>query len=70
LFCKFSRVAHECIRLEGGGYRRDHLRALARRVEVANHETRMMGSKTNLLAASRTIALTGSAILVSWCAPS
>ena len=31
----FARTARQRIRLEGGGYRRDHLRALAQRVEVA-----------------------------------
>jgi len=31
-----------------GGYRRDHLRALAQRVEVANQEVRIIGSKTEL----------------------
>jgi len=35
--------------LEGGGYRRDHLRALAQRVEVDREEVRIMGSKSNLL---------------------
>ncbi len=30
-------------------YRRDHLRALAQRVEVADGEVRIMGSKTRLL---------------------
>ncbi len=33
---KFARTARERIRIEGGGYRRDHLRALAQRVEVAD----------------------------------
>jgi hypothetical protein len=33
----------------GGGYRREHLRALAQRVEVADKEVRIIGSKTNLL---------------------
>ena len=37
------------IRLEGGGYRRDHLRALAQRVEVSDGEVRIMGSKSRLL---------------------
>jgi hypothetical protein len=41
------------MRIEGGGYRRDHLRALAQRVEVADHEVRIMGSKSDLL---RTLA--------------
>jgi site-specific DNA recombinase len=30
-------------------YRRDHLRALAQRVEVADREVRIIGSKSNLL---------------------
>ncbi len=38
------------------GYRRDHLRALAQRVEVAEGEVRIMGSKTTLL---RTLATIG-----------
>jgi hypothetical protein len=41
------------MRIEGGGYRRDHLRALAQRVEVADREVRIMGSKSDLL---RTLA--------------
>lgn len=45
----FARAAHQRIRLDGGGYRRDHLRALARRVEVADTEVRIMGSKSELL---------------------
>ena len=50
---RFARTARERIRIDGGGYRRDHLRALARRVEVADDEIRIMGSKGNLL---RTLA--------------
>ena len=50
---KFARTARERIRIDGGGYRRDHLRALAQRVEVADGEVRIMGSKGNLL---RTLA--------------
>ena len=50
---KFARTAHERMRIEGGGYRRDHVRALAQRVEVAEGEVRIMGSKNNLL---RTLA--------------
>ena len=49
---KFAATARERIRL-GSGYRRDHLRALAQRVEVADGEVRIMGSKSNLL---RTLA--------------
>jgi site-specific DNA recombinase len=45
----FARTARQRIRLEGGGYRRDHLRALAQRVEVAEGEVRIMGSKSRLL---------------------
>lgn len=37
------------IRLEGGGYRRDHLRALAQWVEVAEGEVRIKGWKARLL---------------------
>ncbi|MES1991971.1 MAG: recombinase family protein [Pseudomonadota bacterium] len=46
---KFSQTARQRIRLEGGGYRRDHLRALAQRVEVDTGEVRIMGSKSRLL---------------------
>ena len=46
---KFTTTARERIRLESGGYRRDHLRALAQRVEVADGEVRIMGSKSRLL---------------------
>ena len=50
---KFASTARERIRIDGGGYRRDHLRALAQRVEVADGEVRIMGSKGDLL---RTLA--------------
>jgi site-specific DNA recombinase len=46
---RFARTARERIRIDGGGYRRDHLRALAQRVEVADREVRIIGSKSNLL---------------------
>jgi chromosome segregation ATPase len=46
---KFARAARQRIRHEGGGYCRDHLRALAQRVEVAEGEVRIMGSKSRLL---------------------
>lgn len=46
---KFAKAARQRIRLDGGGYRRDHLRALAQRVEVAEGEVRIMGSKSRLL---------------------
>ncbi len=45
----FALKARERIRLDDGGYRRDHLRALAQRVEVADGEVRIMGSKSELL---------------------
>jgi site-specific DNA recombinase len=48
---KFAKTARERIRIEGGGYRRDHLRSLAQRVEVADGEVRIMGSKGDLLRA-------------------
>ena len=47
----FAKNARQSIRLEGGGYRRDHLRALAQRVEVNTGEVRIMGSKSRLLQA-------------------
>jgi hypothetical protein len=39
--------------IAGGGCHRDHLRALVQRVEVADREVRIIGSKNNLL---RTLA--------------
>ena len=45
----FADTARQRMRLDGGGYRRDHLRALAQRVEVADKEVRIMGSKSELL---------------------
>lgn len=45
----FASKARERICLDGGGYRRDHLRALAQRVEIADDEVRIMGSKSELL---------------------
>ncbi|WP_440411680.1 recombinase family protein [Neorhizobium petrolearium] len=44
-----SAAARGAMRIEGGGYRRDHLRAFAQRVEVADDEVRIMGSKSELL---------------------
>jgi site-specific DNA recombinase len=49
----FARKARDRIRLPGGGYRRDQLRALAQRIEVADREVRIIGSKGDLL---RTLA--------------
>ena len=47
----FARTARKRMRIEGGGYRRDYLRALAQRVEVDAKELRIMGSKSELLRA-------------------
>jgi hypothetical protein len=41
-----SRTSPGCF--SRSGYRRDHLRALAQRVEVADREVRIIGSKSNL----------------------
>ncbi|MCG8592756.1 MAG: hypothetical protein MI785_00055, partial [Kiloniellales bacterium] len=46
---KFAKAARRRIRGSDGGYRRDHLRALAQRVEVSEREVRIMGSKNTLL---------------------
>ena len=53
---KFATAARERIRLDGGGYRRDHLRGLAQVVEVAEGEVRIMGSKSRLLQTLREMA--------------
>jgi hypothetical protein len=47
----FARQARKRMRTENGGYRRDHLRALAQRVEVDEKQVRIMGSKSELLRA-------------------
>jgi site-specific DNA recombinase len=47
----FARTARKRMRTESGGYRRDHLRALAQRVEVDAKEVRIMGAKSVLLRA-------------------
>ena len=44
-----SETARRSLRIEGGGYRRDHLRGFAQRVEVADDEVRIMGRKSDLL---------------------
>jgi site-specific DNA recombinase len=45
----FAGQARRRMRTETGGYRRDHLRALAQPVEVDAKEVRIMGSKSVLL---------------------
>jgi site-specific DNA recombinase len=44
----FASAARHRIRLDGGGYRRDHLWAFAQRIEVADTKVRIMGSKSEL----------------------
>jgi site-specific DNA recombinase len=46
---RFAAVARRRMRLDGGGYRRDHLRAFAQHVEVAEREVFIKGSKDELL---------------------
>jgi site-specific DNA recombinase len=55
------------MRTESGGYRRDHLRALAQRVEVDQKELRIMGSKSALL---RTLVAASSAKTAGFGVPS
>ncbi len=55
------------MRPDGGGYRRDHLRALAQRVEVDQKELRIMGSKSVLL---RTLVAAESAKTAGFSVPS
>lgn len=45
---EFASTARDRLRIDGD-YRRDRLRALAQRVEVADREVRIIGSKSNLL---------------------
>ena len=63
----FARQARKRMRTDGGGYRRDHLRALAQRVEVDAKEVRIMGSKSVLL---RTLVAASSVKTAGFCVPS
>ena len=63
----FARQARKRMRTESGGYRRDHLRALAQRVEVDAKEIRIMGSKSVLL---RTLVAVSSAKTAGFGVPS
>jgi site-specific DNA recombinase len=63
----FARTARRRMRTESGGYRRDHLRALAQRVEVDAKEVRIMGSKSALL---RTLVAVSSAKTAGFGVPS
>jgi hypothetical protein len=49
----FARTARKRMRTENGGYRRDHLHALAQRIEVDKKELRIMGSKKRASAYAR-----------------
>jgi site-specific DNA recombinase len=55
------------MRTETGGYRRDHLRAFAQRVELDQKELRIMGSKSVLL---RALVAASSAKTASFGVPS
>ena len=63
----FASQARRRMRTESGGYRRDHLRALAQRVEVDAKEIRIMGSKSVLL---RTLVAASSAKTAGFGVPS
>ena len=63
----FARQARRRTHTESGGYRRDHLRALAQRVEVDAKEVRIMGSKSVLL---RTLVAASSAKTAGFGVPS
>jgi site-specific DNA recombinase len=63
----FASQARRRMRTESGGYRRDHLRALAQRVEVDAREVRIVGSKSVLL---RTLVATSSAKAAGFGVPS
>ncbi len=63
----FARTARKRMRTDGGGYRRDHLRALAQRVEVDQKELRIMGLKSALL---RTLVAASSAKTAGFGVPS
>jgi site-specific DNA recombinase len=63
----FASQARRRMRTESGGYRRDHLRALAQRIEVDEKEVRIMGSKSVLL---RTLVAASSAKTAGFGVPS
>ena len=63
----FATQARRRMRTESGGYRRDHLRALAQRIEVDAKEVRIMGSKSELL---RTLVAASSAKTAGFGVPS
>src|ERR1700676_2095100 len=63
----FAKQARKRMRTESGGYRRDHLSALAQRIEVDAKEVRIMGSKSELV---RTLVAASSAKTAGFGVPS
>lgn len=53
---KFATTARRRLRQDGGGYRRDHLRAFAQRVEVGEGHVRIVGSKGEPLRALTSVS--------------
>ena len=56
-------LLHSSMTIGGGGYRRDHLRVLALRVQVAEREVRIMGSKSSLLKSLTGISLAKTSVI-------
>jgi site-specific DNA recombinase len=63
----FARHAGKRMRDAAGGYRRDHLQALAQRVEADDREVRIMGHKSALL---RALVASGGGKTAGICVPS
>ena len=63
---RFAATARKRMRADNGGYRRDHLRAFAQRVEVAEREVFIKGSKDQLL---RTLSAIGGGKLAGFGVP-
>ena len=69
-----SVAARNGLRREEDDYRWEHLRALAQRVEVADDEVRIMGSKSELLrtlvaaSSGNSAAMGVSGSVLKWCA--
>jgi site-specific DNA recombinase len=63
----FASQARRRMRTDADGYRRDHLRALAQRIEVDAKEVRIIGSKSALL---RTLVAASSAKTAGFGVPS
>jgi site-specific DNA recombinase len=73
MLSKFAHTARERMRMERRRYRRDHLRALTRRVAVDTDKVRIMGSMSNLLQTLAVVAGTGTklaavpSLVPKWC---